>query len=402
MSEEVNTNANIQLEIVEKQLINEPEVSTNVPKRVFIVPYRNRVQHKFFFEKYMSFILEGDTDYEIYFSHQCDARSFNRGAVKNIGFLAIKEKYPEHYKDITFIFNDVDTVPFNKIFDYQTTHGVVKHYYGFKYTLGGIVVMKGADFELINGFPNFWAWGNEDNCLQKRCQMSGLLIDRSVFYQIGSPQILQLFDGMSRLISKRDPWRMSHDDGSDGLFTIYNLSYSIDKKSKNPNDNIFISGNNDRIFIINIDTFLSSLRFEEDDYFTYDLREPPRKIVNPDKIKKVNKTIHSIDDWTNIPYYPTLQERKEEEKYKQMSFTNNTQQQQYPRPQYPYPQQQPRNQYPYPQQQPRPQYQQHPNTPTQINNRPPPHIYSREYANYVGAKPRASASARIGLGGVMK
>jgi len=27
-------------------------------KRIFIVPYRNRVQHKFFFSKYMSFILE--------------------------------------------------------------------------------------------------------------------------------------------------------------------------------------------------------------------------------------------------------------------------------------------------------------------------------------------------------
>jgi hypothetical protein len=31
-----------------------------VPKRIFIVPYRNRVQHKFFFCKYMSFILEND------------------------------------------------------------------------------------------------------------------------------------------------------------------------------------------------------------------------------------------------------------------------------------------------------------------------------------------------------
>lgn len=38
-----------------------------IPKRIFIVPYRNRVQHKFFFSKYMSFILEGSDDYEIYF-----------------------------------------------------------------------------------------------------------------------------------------------------------------------------------------------------------------------------------------------------------------------------------------------------------------------------------------------
>ena len=172
-----------------------------IPKRIFIVPYRNRAQHKFFFSKYMSFILEDKDDYEIFFSHQCDARTFNRGAVKNIGFIAARNKYPEHYKDITFIFNDVDTIPFNKIFNYETNHGVVKHYYVFKYALGGIVVIKGSDFERTNGFPCFWGWGMEDNVLQKRCERMGIKIDRSVFYNIGSPEILQLFDGISRIIS---------------------------------------------------------------------------------------------------------------------------------------------------------------------------------------------------------
>ena len=81
-----------------------------IPKKVFIVPYRNRVQQKFFFSKYMSFILENEEDYEIYFSHQCDTRNFNRGATKNIGFIAMKQKYPNDYKNITFIFNDVDTL----------------------------------------------------------------------------------------------------------------------------------------------------------------------------------------------------------------------------------------------------------------------------------------------------
>jgi hypothetical protein len=198
---------------------------TSIPKRIFIVPYRNRPEQKFFFCKYMEFLLEYMTDYEVYFSHQCDERSFNRGGVKNIGFLAMKDKYPQHYKDITFIFNDVDTIPFHKIFDYQTTRGVVKHYYGFKYALGGIVVMKGADFEKINGFPCYWGWGMEDNALQKRCEAVGLYIDRSVFYNIGSPEILQLFDGISRIISKKDPWRGENDNGVDGLRTISKLNY---------------------------------------------------------------------------------------------------------------------------------------------------------------------------------
>jgi len=279
------------------------------PNRVFIVPYRNRVQHKFFFSKYMSFILEDSNDYEIYFSHQCDSRTFNRGAMKNIGFLAIKEKYPNHYQDMTFIFNDVDTLPFNKIFDYTTTSGTVKHYYGYKYALGGIVVMKGADFEKINGFPCYWGWGMEDNVLQKRCEAAGLKIDRSIFYNIGSPQILQLFDGITRIISKKDPWRMKNDNGIDGLKTINKLEYFIDIKSENPSDNIF-SINNPCIFYINIHNFLTYLNYDNDNFYSYDLREPQRKIINPSSLRETKQTVVYTEDWTNIPYYPTTKERR--------------------------------------------------------------------------------------------
>ena len=380
-------------------------VEDKIPKRIFIVPYRNRVQHKFFFSKYMSYILEDKDDYEIYFSHQCDARTFNRGAIKNIGFLAAKNKYPQHYKDITFIFNDVDTIPFTKIFDYETTHGVVKHYYGFKYALGGIVVMKGADFERTNGFPGFWGWGMEDNVLQKRCEAVGLTIDRSVFYNIGSPEILQLFDGISRIISKKDPWRGEHDDGVDGLRTISQLKYTIDAKSENPNDNIF-TVNNPRISVVNVSTFLTHVPFGTEEYYNYDLREPKRKIIHPDRIRETTKTVASTQDWTNIPYYPTTLEKKENMvKYltsmgKQVpptllqqiadakragveqdvfnSFTPKAPPQPHP-PQHPQQQQ---------------QQQQHPQP-----RGPPPHRYSPQYAAYIGAKPRAQASARVGMGG---
>ena len=371
-----------------------------VPKRVFIVPYRNRVQHKFFFSKYMSFILEDCDDYEIYFSHQCDARTFNRGATKDIGFLAVKEKYPNDYKDITFIFNDVDTIPFNKIFDYQTTHGVVKHYYGFKYALGGIVVMKGADFEKINGFPCFWGWGMEDNALQKRCDGYGLKVDRSVFYEIGSPEILQLFDGISRIISKKDPWRGENDDGVDGLRTIHQLKYLVDEKSENPNDNIF-AVHNARIFFINISTFLTRIPFGSEEYYNYDLREPKRKIVNPDRIKETQKTVVSTNDWSNIPYYPTNREKREnvvkylismgkqvpeslikqieEDKKKEIKedLFNNFKSGQEQQKRVHFAEQQQQQQ--------------------QV-----PHKFSQQYASFIGAKPRAQASAKIRLGGVFR
>ena len=373
------------------------------PKYVFIVPYRNRVQQKFFFSKYMSFILEEKEDeYEIYFSHQCDARTFNRGATKNIGFLAVKEKYPEHYKDISFVFNDVDTIPFHKIFNYETTHGVVKHFYGFKYALGGIVVMKGADFEKINGFPCFWGWGMEDNVLQKRCEGYNLKVDRSVFYEIGSPQILQLFDGISRIISKKDPWRMEHDNGLDGIRTIHKLSYTLDSKSENPNDNVFVA-HNPNIFFINIATFMTYVKFEGDQYYNYDLREPKRKILNPDKLRETKTTVVTTDNWSNIPYYPTTSERRENvakyllsmgktvpdnlikqiENDKRVEVEADTFNRNIMPPQPPQP--------PKPSQK-QPQRQQKPQT--------IPHKFSPEYAKAVGQKPRAQASARIGLGGV--
>jgi hypothetical protein len=380
------------------------------PKRVFIVPYRNRIQHKFFFSKHMSFILEDCDDYEIYFSHQCDARTFNRGATKNIGFLAIKEKYPNDYKNITFIFNDVDTIPFYKIFDYETTEGVVKHYYGFKYALGGIVVIKGSDFEKINGFPCYWGWGMEDNAIQKRCDYYGLKIDRSTFYEIGSPQILQLFDGISRIISKKDPWRMDKDNGIDGLKTITTLKYNINSKSDNPNDNIFIV-DNQRIFVINIQTFLTHIRFENDQFYNYDLREPKRKIINPDKMKETKQVIPNTNDWTNIPYYPTTRERREN-----MAKSIISQGKQVPQDLLNqiendklnevktdvYNQSIIQNTQPQPQQQiHRQQTQIHRQQQMQHNRLPqPPNKYSPEYAKYIGHKPKASASARIQLGGV--
>jgi hypothetical protein len=284
------------------------------PKFVFIVPYRNRTQQKFFFKKYMSFLLEDRKDYEIYFSHQCDNRSFNRGATKNIGFLAIKKKYPDHYQNINFIFNDIDTIPFNKIFSYETTKGCVKHYYGYKYALGGIVVIQGSDFEKINGYPCLWGWGMEDYCLQKRCDKYGLQIDRSHFYPIGSPEILQLFDGISRIISKKDTSRVRNDDGYNGLKSVHQLNYTIDSTSQNPEDNIDINVvENQRFFYINITSFTTQIKFDKEEYYQYDLREPKQKIVDPDASKELflDESSGLKEDWTKIPYYPTMKERRE-------------------------------------------------------------------------------------------
>lgn len=378
-----------------------------VPLLVFIVPYRNRPQHKFFFSNYLTSILKNselESRYEIYFSHQCDARSFNRGGTKNIGFLAVKEKYPNDYQKITFVFNDIDTVPFSNIFDYTTSTGMVKHFYGFKYALGGIVSITGKDFELINGYPNFWGWGMEDNVLQKRCESAGLIVNRDQFYPIGSPDILQLFDGVSRLINKKDPWRATHDNGIDGLKTIHKLLYDINTESKNPLDNIHVVMSN-KIFVINIDTFMTGTRFEHDNYFQYDLREPPRKIIHPDRIK-TTKMSNAIDDWTSIPFYPTAEKKKEmiqeygktkAEEIIEYSFNNSVDPTIAVMP--PPVKQQQINAASLAQIQQYNQLMQQFNSKTRII---PPNInkFSPAYARIIAAKPKAGKSANIRLGGV--
>lgn len=281
-----------------------------VPKRVFIVPYRNRIHHKYFFSIYMTdVILKDQFDYEIYFSHQNDTRPFNRGGVKNIGFMAVKQKYPNDYKDITFIFNDIDTVPFSNIFNYETTTNIVKHYYGFTYALGGIVAIKGRDFEKINGYPCYWGWGNEDNLLNNRCITNGITIDRSEFLPIGSPQILQLFDGISRLINKSDFIRAFKDNGLDGLCTISNIQYTIDTNSLNENDNVF-KVDHPNIFYININNFKPLIPVDVDTYSKYDLRKKSSTIKLNTKMDILNKDfetpndIATIQDWTIIPTIP--------------------------------------------------------------------------------------------------
>jgi hypothetical protein len=236
----------------------------NIPTRVFIVPYRDRPKQKEEFLKNMKVLLEDVTDpYEIYFAHQCDTRHFNRGAMKNLGFIAIKNKYPHNYKDITFIFNDVDTFPGEKgMIDYITTPGIVKHYYGFTFALGGIFSIRGADFEKTKGFPNFWGWGLEDNLMNDRCLSAGLTIDRSCFYDIKDRRIQRPFDGFQRTVSKRDA-NVYKNESPDNMNDIKDIKYTIQNE------------------FINITSFDCIMKDHEQIYYTHDIRKGNKMIIDP-------------------------------------------------------------------------------------------------------------------------
>ena len=218
----------------EKEKENKRE-DISVPKIIFVVPYRDREQQYLFFHKQMTKEILVDYppgSYKLWYIHQCDNRDFNRGAMKNIGFLVAKQQYPNDYKNITLVFNDVDTMPFNRNFlNYETCPGIIKHFYGYDFALGGIVSMNAHDFERINGYPNLWGWGFEDNCLQVRVNKAdNLQIDRGQFYPILDKNILQLTDGVTRIVNRSEFDQYYHNT-TEGIYSITNLNYDIDEKT---------------------------------------------------------------------------------------------------------------------------------------------------------------------------
>ena len=250
-------------------------------KKLFIIPYRDRLSQQSIFINHMTKVLEGE-DYEFIFVHQCDKRPFNRGAMKNIGFLYAKATYPNMYKNMTFIFHDIDCVPFKKgIFDYETTKGVVKHYYGFNHVLGGMFAIKGDDFERTYGFPNFWGWGFEDNAIYKKWRSIGGKTDRSQFLPIHHKAVVELSHGVRSLMYKRVNQHnvdyFYRDPKQHGFHTLKNVNYSVEST-------------NERSKMINVKSFSSETRPED---HRYTMGTPHHKYV-PSKITRMGDLMRVI------------------------------------------------------------------------------------------------------------
>jgi hypothetical protein len=134
-----------------------------------------------------------------------------------------------------------------------------------------------------------------------------------------------LFDGVERLVSPKDPQRMKQDRGIDGLKTIHKLTYTIDKESANPADNKYIVADQDRLFYVNVASFMTLVHFESDQYHQYDLREPVRKVSFPDSGKMVNPTtfVNNPSAWKNIPNMPMppSQQQQQQRQVQQNPFS---------------------------------------------------------------------------------
>ena len=207
-------------------MIDNEQTKNIIPEKIFIVPYRNREPHKMVFNLVMKEIL-GNSNYQIIYIHQKDKRPFNRGAIKNIGFLYVKTQFPLHWKKITLIFHDIDCLSYKKNqFSYDTTPGTVNHLFGFKHTLGGIFAIKGEDFEKTSGFPNIWTWGLEDNILWERAKASNLNVNYDEFLhaQNDTEKIISLWHGWNRLLNP-DVGLSKNYYYRDSVWSIKNLRY---------------------------------------------------------------------------------------------------------------------------------------------------------------------------------
>ena len=224
------------------------EIKYKEPEKFIIVPYRDRKRHLQVFLNHMEHILE-DENYLMLIIHQDDKRNFNRGALKNIGFLYIKNLYPSTYKEKTLIYHDVDYVVWKKdIFDFKTQKGIVKHHYGFPpniaKNLGGVFTIKAMDFEKVNGFPNYWSWGYEDNIFYNRIINKGIKIDYSSFRSIKHPDVVMFWDGYNKKVNENYLFNSIKNEKGWGINQISNVTYDLSDYE-----------NRKKLMFINVKTF---------------------------------------------------------------------------------------------------------------------------------------------------
>jgi hypothetical protein len=156
----------------------------------FIIPYRNRKEHlDEFITRFTDMLKDKDIDVKFYIIHQLNPKEFNRGAMKNIGFLeACKVR-----SDGLFIFHDVDTYPtYWGSIPYEANRGEFKRpvLNTARENLGLICSCWKEEFERTNGFANFWGWGAEDGALYFRAKKLGIPINENNMIQFTNTQFI--------------------------------------------------------------------------------------------------------------------------------------------------------------------------------------------------------------------
>ena len=160
-----------------------------------VIPYRDRQTHlKAFVPLLRAYFARDKLDYvipyRVFIIEQENGLPFNRGALKNIGFVVGRE-----HSDYT-CFHDVDYLPVWADYSWSDTpaaivwHGAETRLWSLKHPgrrlghkiedfFGGVVLTPNALFEQVNGYANtYWGWGWEDSDLKHRYQSAGITFTR--------------------------------------------------------------------------------------------------------------------------------------------------------------------------------------------------------------------------------
>ena len=149
------------------------------------------------------FLNERNIEHKFFIGHQDDDNLFNRSLMKNVPFIVAKEQGYDY-----FAFHDVDMLPEDDSCDYSYPKDhpvqIATNLSQWDYNLrdveyfGGCVLFTTEQFEKVNGYnPNYWDWGFEDDDLFYRCQLEGMVNNRTI-KGLGETDYLH-FDGETHI-----------------------------------------------------------------------------------------------------------------------------------------------------------------------------------------------------------
>ncbi|XP_060066845.1 beta-1,4-galactosyltransferase 4-like [Ylistrum balloti] len=171
-----------------------------------IIPYKDRDPHlKLFIANVLPKLQRQQLDYTIYVVEQTPENHFNRGMMRNIGFVEASK----HAKYDCYVFNDVDTLieddrnlfMCDNLFQQKIHHiGAFVDMFDYKLLyeklIGGILSVTYKQFVKANGYSNcFFVWGGEDDNLCHRFHSLG--------YQVIRPS--EKVGHITTLFHERDP-----------------------------------------------------------------------------------------------------------------------------------------------------------------------------------------------------
>jgi hypothetical protein len=150
-----------------------------------VIPYRNRADH---LNKFVPLVrayfardkLDREIPYRVLVIEQEHGLPFNRGALKNVGFVLGRNE------SAYTCFHDVDYLPVWADYSYPRIPTSIV-WYGANHTIdhtletffGAVVLIDNKQFSMVNGYSNsYWGWGYEDDDLRNRFGSAGIRIGR--------------------------------------------------------------------------------------------------------------------------------------------------------------------------------------------------------------------------------